>query len=68
MKYNTKKEGHILFDKYHLNPLSKVQQPCITLECEILAALIEPLSTNENAMMQLENVILRQMQDKIILL
>lgn len=49
MKYSTRQKRDFLFDKHHLNSLSKVQQPSITLECNTLVALVGPLSTNENA-------------------
>ncbi len=49
VKYSTRQRGVFLFDKHHPNPLSKVQRPSTTLECNTLVALVGPLSTNERA-------------------
>lgn len=49
MKYNSRINGNLLFDKYHPNPLSKVQQPFTILECKTLVVFTVFLSTNKNA-------------------
>lgn len=48
VKYNTRQWDNIPFDSHHLNPLSKIQQPSNTPECNILVVFIWPLSTNKN--------------------
>lgn len=49
MKYNTRKNENILFDKHYPNLFSKVQQPLTFLEYNIFVALIGSLSINKSA-------------------
>lgn len=59
VKYNTRKNNNLLFDKHHPNHLSKVQQPSISLKYKMFVAFIEPLSTNTNTKDIIKKVILK---------
>ncbi len=49
IKYIARQRNDILFDKRHLNPLSKVQRLLTSQEYDTLIGLVGPLSTNEKA-------------------
>lgn len=48
-KYSTRQKDDILFDKHHLNPFLKIQQPSNFLEYNMLIGLVRLLFINKSS-------------------